>query len=930
MTEAIFIDGDERAIFHTGTKRHSGRYPWGSGENPGQRNRSFLMEVDMLKKKGMTEKQIAEGFGLSMKQLRDNKAIAKHEIKQELVNKAVDMRDNRQMSNVAIGEALNMNESSVRALLSESTKEKMERLETLSNTVKAAVDEKRMVDIGSGVEAQLGVSRERLSAAVTKLQAEGYNVYPLQVDQMNGKKTNMKVLAAPDVPYADVYKKQGNIDQIMAFTTDKGKSFDQIQPPLNVDLSRVGVRYGPDGGAEMDGVIHVRRGVDDISLGNSRYAQVRIGVGGTHYLKGMAIYNDDLPPGVDLMFNTNKINTGDKLDAMKPQKVDKETGQVDQKNPFGSIVKQQFAKDQNGNDIIDKDGNKKVSSAMNIVYEEGDWDKWSKSISSQVLSKQNSSLAARQLALRANEKRVEFEEVMSLTNPAVKRKLLNSLADDLDSSAVHLKAAALPRQRTQVILPSNKIKENEIYAPNFNTGEKVVLIRYPHGGLFEIPELTVNNKKSAANEPIRGAKDAVMIHSKVAERLSGADFDGDTVLVIPNHTGAIKTKPPLRDLEGFDAKKQYTLPDGVDGIRGMKNPTGYTQRIMGDISNLITDMTLMGAQDHELARAVKHSMVAIDAQKHNLDYKQSAKDNQISELKKKYQGGPRAGASTLISSAKGQAPVIKRKQWNPSLNTIDHRTGEKIRRIADDAALVDKDGNPLIDKNGKPIVDKDGGIRYKTEKSTKMAETKDAFSLVSNKGNGTPMEIEYALHANKLKGMANEARLAWVNTPPQMVNASARKAYAPEIKSLDDKLNIALRNKPLERQAQVFANVTVRKKLEANPDMDKAELKKLKSLAQQEARNRVGAHKTRIVVTPIEWNAIQAGAISNHKLEQLLDNMDDKDIKALATPREKPVMTPANLTRAKGMLSADHTRAEVADALGVSVTTLNNVLNEGE
>jgi hypothetical protein len=622
------------------------------------------------------------------------------------------------------------------------------------------------------------------------------------------------------------------------------------------------------------------------------------------------------------MFNTNKTDTGNKLDAMKEQKIDKETGKVDQNNPFGSIVKQQFAKDADGNYIVDKHGNKKVSSAMNIVYEEGDWDKWSKSISSQVLSKQNSSLAKRQLDLRALEKKSEFEEIMNLTNPAVKRKLLNSLADDLDSSAVHLKAAALPRQRTQVILPSNKIKENEIYAPNFNTGEKVVLIRYPHGGLFEIPELTVNNKKSAANEPVRGAKDAVMIHSKVAERLSGADFDGDTVLVIPNNNGAMKTSRPLKDLEGFDAKKQYTLPAGVDGIRGMKNPTGYTQRIMGDISNLITDMTLMGAQEHELARAVKHSMVAIDAQKHNLDYKQSAKDNQISELKKKYQGGPRAGASTLISQAKGQATVIKRKQWNPSVNTIDPRSGEKIRKVADDAMLKDRDGNPLLDNKGN--------VRYKTEKSTKMAETKDAMSLVSNKGNGTPMEIEYALHANRLKGMANEARLAWINTPPQMVNTSARKAYTPEIRSLDDKLNLALRNKPLERQAQVFANVTVRKKLEANPDMDKAELKKLKSLALQEARNRVSANKTRIVVTPLEWNAIQAGAVSNHKLEQILDNMDDKDIKALATPREKPAMTPVNLTRAKSMLNADHTRAEVAEALGVSVTTLNSVLNEGE
>lgn len=919
MTEGTFL-GDERAIFHIGTKHHSGRYPWGSGENPGQRNKSWLMYVDDLKKQGMSDKQISEGLGISLKQFRDNKSIAKYEIKADLLSRATALRDQGNSHGV-IAEKLGMaNESSVRALLSERTKDKVEKIENIAKTVKAAVDEKQIVDIGQGVASQLGISNERLSAAVTKLQSEGYNVYGFQVDQMNGKKTNMKVLAKPEVPYKDVYQKPENINQIMAFSPDQGKSFDKIQPPLNIDLSRVGVRYGPDGGAEMDGVIHVRRGVEDVSLGQARYAQVRVGVGGTHYLKGMAVYNDDLPPGVDLMFNTNKTNTGNKLDAMKEQKIDKETGQVDQTNPFGSIVRQQFQKDANGHDIVDKSGNKKVSSSMNIVYEEGDWDKWSKNISSQALSKQSPTLARRQLGLRYDEKKAEYDEIMALTNAAIKRKLLNSLADDLDSSAVHLKAAALPRQRTQVILPINKMKEDEVYAPNFNNGEKVMLIRYPHGGLFEIPELTVNNRSRPAIDPIKGAKDAIGIHSKVAERLSGADFDGDTVIVIPNNSRALKNAHPLKDLVGFDAKVQYALPEGVDGIRGMKNPSGMTQRLMGDISNLITDMTVMKAEEHELARAVKHSMVVIDAQKHNLNYKQSAKDNNISELKQKYQGGARAGASTLISRSTSEARVVKRKQWNPSAKTINP-DGSKIRSIADDAMLKDKEGNPLLDHKGN--------IRYKTETTTKMAETKDARSLISNKGQGQLIEFEYADHANKLKAMANEARLSWVNTPPQSFNASARRAYQPEVKSLDDKLAVALRNKPLERQAQVFANITVKAKLQANPDMDKAEIKKLKSLAITEARNRVGAEKTRINLTPMEWNAIQAGAVSNNKLEQILDNMDDKDIKALATPREKPAMMPSNIARAQNMLKADFTRAEVAEALGVSVTTLNNVLQEG-
>ena len=84
----------------------------------------------------------------------------------------------------------------------------------------------------------------------------------------------------------------------------------------------------------------------------------------------------------------------------------------------------------------------------------------------------------------------------------------------------------------------------------------------------------------------------------------------------------------------------------------MKEQTKQTE--MGKISNLITDMTLKGASDDEIERAVKHSMVVIDAVKHHLDYKQSYIDNNIDELKAIYQAKPtgrNGGASTLISRA---------------------------------------------------------------------------------------------------------------------------------------------------------------------------------------------------------------------------------------------------------------------------------------
>lgn len=142
----------------------------------------------------------------------------------------------------------------------------------------------------------------------------------------------------------------------------------------------------------------------------------------------------------------------------------------------------------------------------------------------------------------------------------------------------------------------------------------------------------------------------VGINSKVAERLSGADFDGDTVMVIPCNSDRSKVKitstRPLEGLDGFDPKLEYgpsSSPkvdiDGTKhyyrGDREYKIMTKTaTQNEMGRISNLITDMTLNGATREQLARAVRHSMVVIDAEKHKLDYQQSAIDNDIASLKR--------------------------------------------------------------------------------------------------------------------------------------------------------------------------------------------------------------------------------------------------------------------------------------------------------
>ena len=859
-------------LYHYGTARHSGRYPWGSGKDPYQSGDSFLATVADLKAKGLTEAEIAKGLGISTTQLRARKAIVKNANRKEDMAMAMRLKQ-KGYSNVAIGERMGINESSVRSLLDPQLREQRNILENTADMLKASVDSKGFIDIGAGVENQIGVSREKLQTAASMLQQEGYTLHYVKVKQLGtGHFTTIMVLAPPNTPYSDVFNNQDKIKTLQEYSEDGGRTFFGIRPPENFPSSRLEVRYGNEGGIEKDGVIELRRGVDDISLGSANYAQVRIAVDGTHYLKGMAMYSDDLPPGVDIRFNTNKSKTGNKLDALKPLKDDPD-------NPFGAVI---------------KPGGQK--GAINIVNEEGDWSKWSKNLSSQMLSKQSPILAKKQLGLAFDSKKEAFDEINALTNPAVKKKLMGTFADECDSAAVHLKAAALPRLASHVILPVPSLKETEIYAPNYRNGEKVVLIRHPHGGKFEIPELTVNNRQSAAKAALGKAKDAVGINAKVAERLSGADFDGDTVLVIPNNSGRVKNSPALSGLKNFDPKSAYPAYEGMP-----KMSKKAKQQKMGDISNLITDMTIKGASNDEIARAVRHSMVVIDAEKHNLNYKQSYVDNGIAALKKKYQGKASAGASTLISRASSEMRVPEVK----GTYKIDPKTGAKI---------FTRTNASYVDSKGKTV--------YRTTKSTKMAETSNAFSLSS----GTPMESVYATHANKLKALGNTARKVVISTPSVKRSPSAAKTYEKEVASLSAKLNEALKNAPRERQAQLLANTVVKNKTQANPDMDPEDIKKIKGQALTEARNRMGAKKPYVDITAREWEAIQSGAISNNKLESILNNTDLDKVKALATPRTALTMTPSKISRAKSMLSLGYTQAEVADALGVSASTINKAV----
>lgn len=910
---------DDAVLVHYGILRRSGRYPWGTGETPEERSRGFLGYVKELENKGVSQVDIAKGLGaisgdrVNTSALRAARAIALNEVKKADVAQALRLQA-RGLSNVAIGERMSIGESQVREMLKPAYQDKLAVLDATANLLKDKIKDGGYLDVGQGTENHLGISKTKLQNAVAKLREEGYEVHNVQVAQLGtGNKTTIKVLAPPGTKYSDIVKAPEKIKPIAAYTNDGGHTYEEILPPANVSSSRIKVVYAEQGGGKADGVIYLRPGSEELSLGSKHYAQVRIAVDGTHYLKGMAMYKPDLEPGVDFEFHTSKTSTGNKLDAMKKQS--------SEENPFTSTIHQRT--------YTGKDGKEHLS-PLNIVNEAGDWDQWSRNLSSQMLSKQPVALAKRQLNLALQTKREDLHEIMQLTNPVVRKALLIQFANSADRAAVHLKAAALPGQRNKVILPFASMKENEIYAPGYDNGTRVALVRHPHGGTFEIPELTVNNKYAPARKALGNAPDAVGIHPKVAERLSGADFDGDAVLVIPNNRGEVKTSSPLQGLKSFDPKQAYAPYHGMPTVDGGvwnekthsvdygknkdgsdKKPVGGPkQHLMGDVSNLITDMTIRGAKPEELAAAVRHSMVVIDSEKHSLNYRQSYVDNGIASLKQRYQGrsasGRLAGASTIVSRAGSEIRVPTRRPRRASEGgPIDPLTGTKVFTIT---------AKPYAGKSGKTVVP--------TIASTKLAETHDARSLSS----GMPVEEVYASHSNNLKALANQARKASLSVGKHVYSPTANKTYSAEVESLNLKLNAALKNSPKERHAQLIAGVAAKARVSANPGMDPSDVKKINQQELIKARARLGAKKPSVQITPEEWRAIQAGAITGNKLELILSNADQDQVRKLATPRAATVMTPSKLAIAKARLASGYTQAEVAQSLGVPVSTLESAI----
>jgi len=944
---------------HYGTPRHSGRYPWGSGKDP-QRSPSFSTQVAELKKKGKTEPEIAQLLGLkNSTELRARIHIESESKYGAQAAMAARLRA-KGYSDVAISKRMNISPNTVKNILLPETQERHRINEATKNMLQSQADAKGMIDVGNASNLQLGVARTKMDVSIAELvMSKGYVVTEIQTPQLGTpNKTTVRVLMSPEsmkkareqytikdpekwkdlpqdvkdakIAYLYASKNSGDIRMITDWSSDGGETYKSLQPPVSISSKRIKVRFDDDepSGSAMDGVIQLRRGVEDLSLpAGAHYGQVRIAVDGTHYMKGMAIYSDDMPDGVDIIYNSTKKSSAGKLGAMKPMNtvLDTEDGasiylDADGKqkiNEFGASIRQMTYTDKKG---------KEQQSAINIVGFagnqdsgiEGSWNTWSKTLSSQFLSKQSPALAKQQLNLAYLDSKDTFDQYMRITQPAVKQRLLDSFADECDSNAVHLKAAALPRQTSNVIIPIVSLKDNECYSANYRDGEQLALIRYPHAGVFEIPIVT-NNTKNKEGKSVLGTKaiDAIGITPRTAEQLSGADFDGDTVIAIPYDSRLIKSSSALKALEGFNPKTAYPAYDGMPKMSGATK-----QQEMGRVSNLITDMTVKGAPLDEIARAVKHSMVVIDAEKHNLNYKLSYNDNGIAELKSKYQGGtiskPR-GASTLISRASSEERVDKRKALTKDQAEASGRTLVRKGAYSVDVNTGEKVFMPTGEgyyKNGKFVP--------KQIKSTKMYEATDARKLMSK--NAEDIEIIYANYANSMKSLGDLARKesAAIKMTPQ--SKTAKEVYKNEIATLNAKLQIALANAPLERQVHLVGNKQIEMRKAANPDMEPKQIKKLKGQVLNEMRERIGANKQRVQITPKEWEAIESGAISNSLLSKILNNTNLDVVQTYATPRAKTMMSESKIARAKIYQQQGRTLAQISDMLGVSVSTLSNAL----
>ena len=856
---------------------------------------------------GATYTEMAKAFGISTTELRQRITAENHHKAEFRLWLAQEMSNpDEHITKSQMDEVFQSPAGTAARILSNGRSKKDAKMNEIHDKLVERVKEVKYLDIGEGTEIQLGLTRETLGGIVKTLEAEGYHTHTITRKNLTDDTKGIKmVVLTKDGDLESVKKHKYDIRTLDAWYDPEGKLRD-IEPPKQLDWDRVKIKYGDEGGVARDGMMQVRPGAEGLDLGDSRYAQVRIAVGGTSYMKGVAIVDhlQTFPPGTDIIFNTNKPKGTPREKVLKDLK-----GEVMSDNPFGAVIKSQ-------------------KGYINFVQKEGDWNEWSAGLAAQMVSKQPDKFVKSQLDKTFDNIKRDFDSFKAIPNTAIQSYFLENYAKSLTTKANKLKTDGVEGERAQLLLSNPDLKPNEIYAPNYKNGETLYLIRYPHGGTFEIPVLTVNNNHQSSRKLLGNAVDAVMVHPSAGQKLSGADYDGDTVYVLPankNNPITSTTLPPAlrKKVAEFDPEVYHRdVPENVNG--GHLYRKKFTTDQMGIATNLISDMTTLKAPMGDIVDATLYSMVVIDSWKHNYDLKQAKQDFRINELKKKYQGAANAGSATVITRARSKVKVYTHYD-----GTLE-RVKEKTRKVT---------GANGKTYNEKYYVLEDGTeVPKKRTKEVRLMDiTADANTLKSQFKNST--EDRYAAYANSLKALQNEAIKANAALKMPKRDPQAAKRYAQEVESITEKLRKAMSKAPIERQIELLAEQRYRHYL--RPEMDADDRKKLAARSRLTARKIVtgqtqgpkSKRSERLHLTDLEWEAILHNAVSPTTIKSVLKYTDDDEVREKVIPRGYQTIPAAKVSRARAMLSQTsggkpkYTYAEVAEALGVSVDALRDNIN---
>ena len=126
-------------LMHYGTKRHSGRYPWGSGEDPYQHEIDFRNRVIKLRKKGYSEIEIADKCGYATtSELRSALRKANNDIRSYRMHWGQALL-NDGLTPAEASRRMGISDSTFRAMMNEQTMARAQKAQQVADNLKLIV-----------------------------------------------------------------------------------------------------------------------------------------------------------------------------------------------------------------------------------------------------------------------------------------------------------------------------------------------------------------------------------------------------------------------------------------------------------------------------------------------------------------------------------------------------------------------------------------------------------------------------------------------------------------------------------------------------------------------------------------------------------------------------------------------------------------------